>query len=455
MTPPGETLFGPDDAASPDAPLAERVRPRTLDEFVGQRDIVGPGTLLHRALETGELRQSLILWGPPGCGKTTLARLIARAVRNRFVPFSAVTSSIADVRRVIAEARKLHRVDRRPLLLFVDEIHRFNRAQQDAFLPHIEDGTIVFIGATTENPSFEVIAPLLSRSRVFVLEPLSRDDILRILRRALERGGEAVRALRIDDDALAFLAEQSMGDARVALNAIEFIASTRPSDPVTRKTVAEALQRRAPATDKSGESHFNLISALHKSLRGGDADAALYWLARMCEAGEDPLYIARRLVRFASEDVGNADPQALAVAIAARDAVDFLGYPECKLALAQCVTYLALAPRSNAVYTAYAAAAEAATTRPPYAVPLHLRNAPTRLMKDLGYGRDYVYTHDDPEADQSFLPGELEGSAFYHPKPSGFERTLAERIEAFRRRRRTSSGAAAPREDSNPRDGKD
>ncbi len=436
MTSPEASLFGADDAPAPDVPLAERVRPRTLDDFVGQEAVVGPGTLLRRALEAGELRQSLILWGPPGCGKTTLARLIARHVRNRFVPFSAVTSSIGDVRRVITDARKLRRVDRRPLLLFVDEIHRFNRAQQDAFLPHIEDGTIVFVGATTENPSFEVIAPLLSRSRVFVLEPLSRDDVLRILRRALEEGGETVGALRVDDDVLTWLAEQSMGDARVALNALEFIASTRPADPVTRETVREALQRRAPVTDKSGESHFNLISALHKSLRGGDADAALYWLARMCEAGEDPLYIARRLVRFASEDVGNADPQALVVAIAARDAVEFLGYPECKVALAQCVTYLALAPASNAAYTAYAEAARAATEQAPCPVPLHLRNAPTRLMKDLGYGRGYVYTHDAPDAEQAFLPPQLEGATFYRPKRSGFEATLAQRLEAFRRRRR-------------------
>jgi putative ATPase len=298
------------------APLAERVRPTSLDDYIGQDGIIGEGTLLRRALARGILRQSMVLWGPPGCGKTTLARLIAANVKNRFVPFSAVTSGIADVKRVVADARKLLNVDEAPVILFVDEIHRFNKAQQDAFLPHIEDGTIVFIGATTENPSFEVIGPLLSRSRVYVLEALTAEDVTRVLRRALTKGGAALSELKIEDDVLAFIADQAQGDARIALNALDYIVSvsdTSGHNAVTRDEAKDALQKRIVPSDKSGESHYNLISALHKSLRGGDVDASLYYLARMCEAGEDPLYIARRLVRFASEDVGNADPQALSV----------------------------------------------------------------------------------------------------------------------------------------------
>jgi putative ATPase len=443
LIPPGPP--GPGTGKSRATPLADRMRPRTLDELVGQETIVGPGTLLRAALEAGRITQSMILWGPPGSGKTTLARLMASRVKNRFVPFSAVTSGIADVKRVIADARKLRSVDPLPLLIFIDEIHRFNRAQQDAFLPHIEDGTIVFIGATTENPSFEVIGPLLSRARVFVINPLSQDNVVTLLKRALtdsERGLGAA-AIEAQPDVLELIADVAQGDARVALNALEYagtvLSQSSPPRVLTRVISMDALQRRVVATDKAGDSHFNLISALHKSLRGGDPDASLYWLARMCEAGEDPLYIARRLVRFASEDVGNADPQALSLSIAARDAVDFIGYPECKLALAQCVVYLALAPKSVAVYYSYEKAAETVNNTPPYGVPLHIRNAPTPLMKDLGYGKEYVYPPSDPDATpQEFLPDELKGWTFYQPSGAGFEETLAKRLEEFRKRKKSA-----------------
>ena len=421
-------------------PLADRMRPESLDDFVGQDHIVGPGTLLRRSLDAGHLSQSLILWGPPGCGKTTLARLIAASVNSRFVPFSAVTSGIAEVKRVVADARKLRSVEERPLLLFVDEIHRFNKAQQDAFLPHIEDGTVVFIGATTENPSFEVIGPLLSRSRVFVLEALGAEQIEGILDRALAAGVGLGGDFSAAEGALAFVADLAQGDARVALNALEYAASVLvQSDDrtLTRELFEDALQRRLIGTDKAGETHYNLISALHKSLRGSDVDASLYWLARMCEAGEDPLYIARRLVRFATEDVGVADPDALGRALAAKDAVDFVGYPECKLALAQAVIYLALAPKSNSVYTAYEGAAKTVLNSPPYPVPMAIRNAPTRLMKELGYGKGYKYSHDHPDnlTDQEYLPGELSEKRFYHPKSYGFEKELAKRLEYFRSRK--------------------
>ncbi len=425
-------------------PLADRIRPRTLDEFIGQEHIIGRETLLRKALSQGELKQSLIFWGPPGCGKTTLARLIATEVKGRFVTFSAVTSGVADVKRVVAEAKKLRTAERRPFFLFIDEIHRFNKAQQDAFLPHIEDGTIVFIGATTENPSFEVIGPLLSRSRVFVLEALTAAQIQTLLLRALtdnERGFGKQR-IKAAEDVLDFIAQQAQGDARVALNALEYAVSVlireQGERTLTRKYAEDALQKRILTTDKEGETHFNLISALHKTMRGGDVDASLYWLARMIEAGEDPLYIARRLVRFASEDIGNADPNALALTIAARDAVDFIGYPECKLALAQAVVYLALAPKSNALYTAYDAASRTVHEQPAYPVPLHIRNAPTSLMKELGYGKGYKYPHDFDEAfvPEEYFPKALTGTRFYFPKGAGLEKELKAKLEAFLKKRK-------------------
>ncbi len=423
-------------------PLADRMRPGSLDDLVGQEQIVGPGTLLRRSLDAGHLSQSILLWGPPGCGKTTLARLIASSINCRFMPFSAVTSGIAEVKRVVADARKLRSIEHRPLLVFVDEIHRFNKAQQDAFLPHIEDGTIVFIGATTENPSFEVIGPLLSRARVFVLEALDAEQVVTILERALASDDGLAGRYQSEDGSLAYVADLAQGDARVALNALEYAASVLDdieNNVLTRALFEDALQRRIVGTDKAGESHFNLISALHKSLRGSDPDAGLYWLARMCEAGEDPMYIARRLVRFASEDVGVADPHALVQALAAKQAVEFVGYPECKLALAQAVIYLALAPKSNSLYTAYESAAQTVNSTPPYAVPLEIRNAPTRLMKELGYGKGYKYPHDHPEnlADQEYLPEELREKRFYKPKNYGFEKDLQKRLDYFRSRRKT------------------
>ncbi|UCG53168.1 MAG: replication-associated recombination protein A [Candidatus Latescibacterota bacterium] len=426
-------------------PLADRMRPRSLDEFVGQEAILGPGTLLRRSLEQGRLSQSLILWGPPGSGKTTLASIISNNVKGRFVKFSAVTSGIAEVKKVIAEARNLATLDGQALLLFVDEIHRFNKAQQDAFLPHIEDGTIVFVGATTENPSFEVIGPLLSRSRVLVLRELTTQEVLVILERALsdEKRGLGKTRIKADDDVLSRVAEVASGDARVALNALDYASSvllrTKKERTLTRKLVEDALQKPLVTSDKSGESHYNLISALHKSLRGGDVDASLYWLARMCEAGEDPMYIARRLVVFASEDVGNADPHALPLAVACRDAAQFVGYPECKLALSQTVAYLALAPKSNASYLAYQKAAQTVHDKPRYPVPLHIRNAPTTLMRDIGYGKNYKYPHDFDDAfvAQDYLPESLKQLRFYHPKDAGFERELKKRIESYLGKRKS------------------
>jgi putative ATPase len=435
-------------------PLAARMRPRTLDEIVGQEHLLAPGRALRRSIDADHV-PSMILWGPPGSGKTTLASVIALTTRARFVALSAVTAGVADLRRVVDDAAKLLRATGDRTILFVDEIHRFSKSQQDAILPHVERGTVTLIGATTENPSFEVNAALLSRSRVFTLHALSDDDVLTLLRRTLadtERGLGA-EALNTDEDALLYLAGYANGDARTALNALELAASVAQADEdsgrrITLALVEDAVQRRALLYDKGGEEHYNIISALHKSMRGSDPDAALYWLARMLESGEDPLYVVRRLIRFASEDVGMADPQALLVCVAAQQAVHFIGMPEGGLALAQAVVHLASAPKSNALYAGYSAVAEdvRATRNDP--VPLHLRNAPTRLMKQLDYGKGYSYAHDvylgrpdpadptrpPPDRPQEYLPEQLQGREYYQPGAQGNEAS----IQAWLARRRDS-----------------
>ena len=424
------------EAASRDAPLAARMRPRTIDEFVGQEGLLGPGKPLRTLIESDEVG-SMILWGPPGTGKTTLAAVIAGRTDSAFVRFSAVTEGVPRVREIIAEAEARIAANGKRTILFCDEIHRFNRAQQDAFLPHVEAGTVTLIGATTENPSFEVNNALLSRARVFVLQPLDEAALTEILRRALAddergRGGSAIRA---EDDAIALIAREADGDARRALNALETAVTLVGDQGVVTKDVARAaLQRRMARYDKGGEEHFNLISALHKSVRGSDPDGALYWLARMMDGGEDRLYLARRIVRMAVEDIGLADPQALAVTIAARDAYHFLGSPEGDLALAQAVVYLAAAPKSNRVYAAMGAAMDAARETPAEGVPLHIRNAPTKLMGDLGYGRDYAYAFDseDHYVPQEYLPDRLRGRRFYEPSEFGFEKRIAERLAWWR-----------------------
>jgi putative ATPase len=438
-------LFKKDDmkAGQDPRPLADRMRPRTLDEYVGQTHLMGAGSLLRRAIEADQLF-SMIFWGPPGSGKTTLARIIAGAIQSHFASFSAVLSGVKEIRAVVDEARVQRQDHRKKTILFVDEIHRFNKAQQDAFLPHVESGLITLIGATTENPSFEVIAPLLSRSRVLLLKPFSDDELMLILEKALkdsERGlGEL--SLEIDPEAMAAIVWSADGDARAALNTLEATASLVQtqkdhSRKITRALVEEAFQKKFLLYDKGGEEHYNLISALHKSLRGSDPDAALYWLGRMLAAGEDPLYIARRMVRFASEDVGNADPRALTVAMSAMQAFQFIGLPEGELALAQAAVYLATASKSNALYTGYGRIKETISRTGTLPVPLHIRNAPTRLMKELGYGKGYLYAHnfEDAYVPQDFLPEKLKGETYYHPTDRGYEKIIRERMEQWRKLR--------------------
>ena len=420
----------------PSQPLADRMRPATIDEFVGQDHLLGPGKLLRGMIAAGKL-QSLILWGPPGSGKTTLAQILARSAGAVCVQFSAVTSGVKDLKKIIQEAEQL-RHSGKPTVLFVDEIHHFNKAQQDNFLPHVERGTLTLIGATTENPSFEVISPLLSRCRVLLLQALSPTQIGTLIDRALHDRERGLGNLQftLAEPARAFLIEQSQGDCRVALNALEAaatLAQAQGQNQIDLAKLQEALQKTPLRYDKAGEEHYNVISAFIKSMRGSDPDAALYWMMRMLEAGEDPLFIARRMVIFAAEDIGNADPQALQIAIAAKDAFHFVGLPEGRIPLAQAVTYLASAPKSNASYKAILAAAEDVQAHGALAVPLHLRNAPTPLMRKLGYGKDYLYAHDyeGHVVDQQHLPDELRNRRYYTPADSGYEKTLEERLEAW------------------------
>lgn len=419
------------------APLAERMRPRNLEEFLGQEHLVGPGKMLRRLIESDNL-SSLILWGPPGAGKTTLARIIANATRSRFVFFSAILSGVKDIRQIVREAEEDQALNGRKTILFVDEIHRFNKSQQDAFLPYVENGTLTVVGATTENPSFEVIAPLLSRCKVLVLNPLRKEEIERVLEHAVrdrERGLGALE-LKLNGDALSFIAEQSEGDARIALNTLETASRLAAGSDIDLETAREAVQKKPLLYDKGGEEHYNVISAFIKSMRGSDPDAALYWLARMLESGEDPLFILRRMVILASEDIGNADPRALQLAVAALQGFQLVGLPEGRIVIAQAVTYLATAPKSNASYVGIDEALAEVRKSGALPVPLHVRNAPTRLMKELGYHKGYRYDHDyaGGYGGQEHLPERLAGKKYYRPAGHGYEKYICERMDMLKKK---------------------
>ncbi len=427
------------------APLAERMRPQKLGDYIGQPHLTSEGTLLRRAIAEDKIF-SMIFWGPPGSGKTTLARILATETKTNFVSFSAVLSGVKEIRSVIDDAKEIWEAKKKKTILFVDEIHRFNKAQQDAFLPHVESGLITLIGATTENPSFEVIAPLLSRTRVLTLRQFTDEDMLTILRRALTDASKGLGkyTIRADDDTLRYIAGISDGDARTALNNLEAAASmvmVLPEEEriLTAKSAEEALLKKALLYDKDGEEHYNLISAFHKSMRGSDPDATLYWLGRMLIAGEDPLYILRRMVRFASEDVGLADPQALILTMAAQQAYHFIGQPEGELALAQAAVYLATAAKSNSLYLDYSQTRELINKTGYLPVPLHIRNAPTKLMKELDYGKDYKYAHDykDAYVAQEYLPEKLRGKVIFHPSEAGYEKTIKSRVEHWRQLKKT------------------